>query len=515
MSEQSANSVTQKYWHGLSWVIFAVFFRIVFGIGSSIIFVRYLGDTGYGAVVVMADFVTLAIVLLSMGLGVAQTRILPQLFVQKEYGKAKDVIIKTFSVRIVLSIVVVLVLYKYTPLLVDHVYHGIPEALLKIAYVLIPVQMVVFCLRGTLEVTFHQKEVSLGSIRALVVRLGCVVPVILLDLGIVWFLFTQLLADLYLLVVYGRCFIKQVWHKVRKVNRQRYRGKLYSLGFIMMLTLLSNRFLGKEMDTQILSFRLHETGLAEVAVYSISFMLVLRSLSFIGVGSGSASNLSQSMISELVESKNVKAISSMYTCQLQVFYFIAIPLIAGSFLFAEAFLILMYGESFAGSGRVCTVLFLGVGGTVINYINSPMLYGFGKERLLLGSRAFFGVLNVVLSYILAAEGAFGVAAATGICLLGIALYESSVVRNLVRIHFPWTFFAKVILGSLLMVVTTSCFFFFFPPASSIINILVGIIAGGGIFMLIMVLLKPLDKQISENFSGLPKIVRPMITCLVK
>ena len=175
---------------------------MIVGIGSSIIFIRYLGDKGYGAVIVMADFITLFIVLLSMGLGVVQTRVLPQLFVQKEYGKAKDVILKTFIVRIGLASIIPILLYFCSPYLLKYIYVGIPDKLLWVALCIIPVQMCISCLRGTLEVTFNQKYVSFWDVSGLVVRLLAVVPVILLDMGIVWFFVTQLLSDIYLLFVY-------------------------------------------------------------------------------------------------------------------------------------------------------------------------------------------------------------------------------------------------------------------------------------------------------------------------
>ncbi len=61
--------------------------------------------------------------------------------------------------------------------------------------------------------------------------------------------------------------------------------------------------------------------------------VILSIVSFLGLGVGGVINLSPSMMSELNELGNIKGIRSIYTVQIQIFYFISIPL----FLFVYIF----------------------------------------------------------------------------------------------------------------------------------------------------------------------------------
>lgn len=496
----------EKYWQGLSWSLAAVLFRVFIGIGSSIVFVRYLGSKDYGTVVLMADFVTIAIVVFSMGLGVVQTRILPPLFVSEKYGQAKDFIFKSFTFRIGLSLIASFLIYSRSSFFIENIYPGVSHELMVIALLIIPIQMTGTCLKGLMEVTYRQKIVGIGDVSGLLVRLLLVVPVIIFDLGVIWFFLTQLFADFYIAVLYMVIFRKYIWKKIKAAPRELFKGRIWSFGIIMMLTLLANKFLGKEMDTQILSFRLHESGLPEIAIYSISFMLVQRSLSFIGIGSGGVNNLNQSIASELVALQDMRALRKIYQGQVKLYYFIIIPLIAGSFVLAEPILTIMYGNYFRGSGNTCAILFLGIGVTVVNYINYPILFAFGYERFLLFCRAFFGIINVLLSLYLSTHGAFGVAAATGLSLLGIAIVESFFVKRVLSFRLDASFFMKTIFCSLIMMVSIYYLYYVLHllPNLPIANLLLSILLGIVSYFSLMFFVKPFTYEILGNFENLPK-----------
>ena len=497
-------STIQKYWSGLSWSIFAIVIKAILGIGASVIFVRYLGGTGYGQVVVMADFVTMAIVLLSQGLGVVQTRVIPQLMVRKEYGQVKDFVFKVFAYRWGISLLTSGLIYANLRNIQSVFFKGVDPNLLLVAAVLIPIQMIATCFRGVLEVTFHQKFVSLADIGLLIFRLLIVVPVIYYDLGIVWFFVTQAMADFIASVLYGYAFKKKVWVLVKKASRFSYGGKMWSTGLVMMFILLSSKFLGKEMDTQILSFRLGANGLSEIALYSVSFMLVMRTLSFIGIGSGGVANLTQAAMSELKANKDLSAIASLYESQISLFYFIALPMVFGGSVLANNVLNLMYGQIFYGKGLVCSMLFLILGGTLINNINYFAIYSLGKEQFLLINRFVWGVANIILSYLLSYRGAIGVALATGICLIGITIFETFYVNSIMRPKYPLKCLGKILVGSSIMVMFVKAFLFFLRNFDELVVISGAVVLGAVVYMCCMVLLKPFkSSNIGSNFSFFP------------
>lgn len=503
MSDNYQEETYKKFFNGLFWTLLSVFFQVVVGIGTSIIFVRYLGDTGYGSVIVMADFVTMMIVCLSFGLGAMQTRVLPQLIVKKAYGESKDVIYRSYKFRIGLSIVASVMLFIILPK-IQTIYIGIPTNLIKVALALVPIQMTIFCLRGTLEVTFHQKVVSIGNMTSIVFRFVFALPVIIYDLGIVWFFLTQLLSDLCLLAYFINMFSRRIIPLLKGAIRKRYKGKFYSLAFIMFLTLLSSRFLGKEVDTQILLFKLHDAGLAQVAIYSIAFMFVYRALSFVGIGQGGVSNLSQAMMSELVEEKKFEMVISIYLTQIQIYYSIVIPLIAGAFVFGEPILVMMYGKEFIGIGKICFILFSGFGISVVNYINYPVAYAFGLEKRILFGRIIFGFINLILSIVLASKGALGVASATGLCLCGIAIVESIYVKRLIFYKIPWEFILKILSGTTAMMIISIYLYKLISENITVLKLIITVIISASIYFIFLFILKPLNKKIVEKFNGLPK-----------
>lgn len=483
-----------KFWSGIFWSIASVIFRLVISIGSSVIFVRYLGDKGYGQIVVLADFVSICIVLVSFGLGVAQTRIIPQLYISKEYGQIKDVTVKLFVFRIVASIITVIAFYLNFDLLKNNLFIGIDNELIKIALMLIIVQMITTCFRGGLEVTYNQKIVSIGDISGLIFRLVLALPVILFNLGILWFFITQLFADIYMMLLYGNTFNRKVWKSIKSAQRSLYHGKIWSVGIISMFILLFGKCLGKEMDTQLLSYRLGEAALSEITIYSICFMLVMRSLSFIGIGVGSVSNLTQAMMSELVKKEDYIGLKRIYNTQLQLYYFISIPLIFGSFVISEKLLIAMYGNLFHSRGIICFLLFLFFGGTVINFANYPLLFSCGMENKIFKIRAIWGGMNALCSFYLARYGAIGVTLATGICLVGIAVFETFLVNKKIGLEIPWAFFVKIIMSSAVMSFVMYLTLHVIPFNSLYWSVVIAILLGVVILYISMRFFKPLYKD---------------------
>ena len=496
-----------KFWNGLVWAVFSVILRLIISIGSSILFVRYLGKIGYGSIIVLGDFVSIMIVLLSLGLGVVQTRLIPQYMIRKEYGIVKDIVLKIFTFRIGLSVLIPFLIYLNCDSLTKVMFNGVEKGLIYIALLLIPIQMTTTCFRGMLEVTYHQKLVSIGDITALLVRLTSGMIVILGKMGIIVFFATQAFTDMYLLIIYGYVFYRKFWNQIHTVARTNFTGKLWSVGVMSMLILLFGKCLDKEMDTQILSYRLKEAALPEITIYAISIMLVTRCLSFVGVGVGGVSNLTQAVMSEYVENNNINGLKSIYQSQLQLYYFIAIPLIFASYVLSDKLLICMYGNSFAGKGDICFYLFLIFGLTTINYINYPVIFCLGHETKLFKGRSFWGILNVILSYTLSIYGAIGVTIATGICLFGIATYESILVYYLIKPVYPKVFFNKILVGSASMSVAMYILSHQFASYNNYFNLIISGVLGIVLFYVAMMLLKPLNKHTLESQQGLPSIIK--------
>ncbi len=488
----SSAKLYEKYWSGTAWLLVSVVFRLVLSIGSSILFVRYLGDKDYGKITVLADFISIAIVFVSFGLGVAQTRVVPQLYAQELYGEVRDVTIKLISYRFLASALLALVLLFYKDVAIKTLFNGIDERLYLVMVALLLVQMISTCLRGALEVTYHQKAVSLGEMSSLTFRLALALVVIYFDLGIIVFFVTQLVADVYAVILYSYVFNKEVWKKLSDAVRAAYTGPLWRVGLISMCILFAGKCLGKEMDTQILLFRLHEAAFTEIAVYSISFLIVSRALSFVGVGVGGISNLTQSVMSEFKQKNDMAALNSIYISQLKMYYFISIPLIFGSLAVAERLLVVMYGSSFVGQGLICTLLFLFLGGTLINVVNYTVLFSCGLEMRILLSRFIWGVINAALSFYMAKYGALGVTIATGVSLIGLALYETVLVFRILNPQMPMLFFCKVVAGSAIMALAMHVLQYFDQSFNQKVLVVLVIVSGMVVFYLMMLLLKPLE-----------------------
>ena len=490
-----------KYWSGLAWSIGSSVARLLVSVGSSILFVRYLGDAGYGSVIVMADLVTLLLVLLSFGLGVVQTRELPQLLAKGRKGEARDFIVRVMSIRVGWSLAGSVALLLASGWLRRTIYRGVPGGLLVVAAALFPVQMLSTCFRGTLEVTYHQKQVTLVDVLGLLARVILAVPVMVFDWGVVAFFWTQVFADGLVAVIYGAQFRRAVWAQVRGEPRKAFDEGFLKAGLGMMVLLLASSFIGKELDTQLLSFRLGGTSLPEIAVYSVSFMFASRSLSFVGVGSGGVANLTQAIMSELKIKGLIDDMRSLYESQLNIFYFISTPLVIGGAFLGEALLEMMYGRAFAGRGLVFGLILAGFGGTVIRTLNPAVLYAFRKDRLVIRSRVCWGLLNAIGSYSLAPHGAAGVALATAICMYGVAVTETIMVWRHIHFRIEPAYFLKLTGGSLFMCGA----FVLAARAASGLPALVAFAAAGSAgaasYYLAMVVMKPVSRVAMTTVLG--------------
>lgn len=500
-------STINKFWNGVFWSYSTLFFKLVVGLGSSIVFVRYLGASDYGLVVVLMDFLMLVAVLLSGGLGIIQSRVLPRLITREEFGQARSFLQRINGYRMAIATSVSILGYLNLDWIQATLFPAMPRELLIAVLLSIPVQMLGTCMRGALEVTFQQKLTNLADLSALVLKLVNVLPVIYFDLGVVWFFFANLLSDVIVTVFFVHAARTRVWLRYMKTQLVPYTGPIWLAGATMMLIMFSSQLLGKEIGTQMLSLRLGEQAPEVVTLYSLAFVLVSRCLLFTGIGGSGLSNLTQAALSEMKTNGDDAAVRSLYTYQMQMYSFIAFPMMIGGAVVGPDVLTLMYGDLGFKQSALIPITFVLLLPLLLMNINYTLLFVYERERFLLYNRVLWGGSNAVLCYFFAIYGAFGVVACTASCLVLCVITETFVARKSLNLQIPVRFLAKICLAAALMGACLITCDQMLKENSVSVRLLSNLFVGVFSYVIALYLLSPFDRQQiagSTFLQGAPK-----------
>lgn len=500
-------STINKFWNGVFWSYSTLFFKLVVGLGSSIIFVRYLGASDYGLVVVLMDFLMLVAILLSGGLGIIQSRVLPRLIALEEFGQARSFLQRINGYRMFIATTISVLGYLNLDWIQATLFPAMQRELLIAVLLSIPVQMLGTCMRGALEVTFQQKLTNLADLASLVLRLVNVLPVIYFELGVVAFFFANLLTDVIVTFFFVNAARTRVWVRYMQTAVKPYTGPIWVAGGTMMLIMFSSQLLGKEIGTQMLSLRLGEQAPEVVTLYSLAFVLVSRCLLFTGIGGSGLTNLTQAALSEMKTNGDEEAVRSLYAYQLQMYSFIAFPMMVGGAVVGPDVLTLMYGDLGFKQSALIPITFVLLLPLMLMNVNYTLLFVYEREKFLLLNRVFWGGLNAGLCYHFAIYGAFGVVGCTASCLVLCVITETIVARRSLNLRIPVRFLAKICAAATLMAVALISCHQTLQDSSVWIRLLADLTVGVVGYGLSLYLLSPFNREQINNstlIQGAPK-----------
>lgn len=508
-------SYKEKIIHGTAWNFLGTLLMLVIGIGSSILYVRYLGTSSYGTAIYLTDLAIFLVGISTLGLGSYQATTLPKLRINNKIGEYKYVVLKIIFIRIMLAIISVILLFiAWKTNLLDSSQINTSELIIFIGVFCI-LQVILACLRGNLNIEYEQKYLNIVNTFAVSFRLILVLIIISWDGKLYAFLLTEVIVEVCQIVLLGIRFYKTTWSKVRESRSVKHLGVIRGALPMFVVDTLS-RFLGKEFDVFMIGL-LMQDPMKKVAAYSLCYVLVLRVFSFLGLGTANTANLLMNFSADLVSSGQMSKVAILVEKQIKLVVFFVAPIMVGGAFLGSDILVLMYGNELSEYVSINAILFIGFGISSLTYVSKPVLFVMGKDKQMVVVRIILTLAKIALIYSFSSKfGLHGVAFASVSVLGANALWELIVLKKVLRFTIPYPLLFKVTLANLSMLGALYLFRGYVEQTtvySIFTSVLVGIVA----YVLVLFVFKPIedcDYEIVANMSlikktGLAKIFRYM------
>lgn len=477
--------------NGTIWNFIGTLIRLGFGIIGSIIFVRYLGVQQYGVAVYISDLALFSVVIASLGLGTLQARLVPVLIGNGEIDKYKYLLIHNVKVRILfLSVILTL-----ATVLKEFKFFGIFDQvdgffIFYLIFSLLQISIAVY--KGPLNLDYQQKFINIVETGSLAFRIAAVIPVIYFDWGLIGFLCTEIIAELGQLSVLAIKFHWSIGKAMRGKIPKKYEGKILSESLFLFAIDFSSRIFGKEFDIILLSNLCSEGGFANIAIYSICFVLVLKAFSFLGLGSSNTATLLMSYSADLMSSGKGAKISLMIEKQLKLLIVAVVPLTVNGIVLGGSIIRFMYGDSFSGGEAIVSWIFFGFSVSSIAYITKPLLFVLKKEGKLIWFRGIWAVAKIaVCAFVIPRYGIQGMSIVAALFLGGISVAELIILRKYVQISCPSVFILKIAMSASSMVGSIYLISSFIP-LQSVLGLIVAGIGGTVGYAINLLIIKPFD-----------------------
>jgi len=482
----------QKIIVNMTWNVAGTILMFFVGIVSSVIYVRYLGNEKYGVAVYITDMAILGVTICSLGLGTYQSKLLQKLRTEERYGSYKNVFFHNLRVRFLMVLAALVVILIATWALPGSNILQQNASLFFIAIFLVA-QMALAVLRGPLQVEYQQKFLNLLDVSSLIMRLFLVLMVIYFDYGLIGFILSELLVELVQFYLLGRRFLVLVWPKLSHVASEKY-GQNTGSFLSMYLVDLSNKIYSKEFDILLIGMLLGIETTAKVAIYSLSFVLVTRVFSFLGLGTANSAALIMNFVAELDAEGKKLQIAKFVTKQIKLIVFFVLPIMVGGVVLGGKVLHIMYKGDLHEYSVINGLFFIGYSISALTYVSKPVLFVLGSEKRLLNIRAVFSLIKVLLLLVLIPMlGILGAALVTTLILIISSLAEYHLLNQCIRVEIPFKFLRKMIISNVTMFSVAFFSSKMFDKAVPI-DVSVVVALSVAVYSVALIALKPIDEE---------------------
>jgi O-antigen/teichoic acid export membrane protein len=424
--------ITEHIKSGMLWNAIGFILRFIIGLGSSIIFVRLLGQHNYGTVTFILTWFFFSTMIANLGLGTVITKCVAEQRARNTRSYLVSMLKKVTMIRLVVIAILGIGFY-FSPQLASWV--GKPHIGRFLYYVpLMVITAYYYTTFNTLLTAYYeQKFINLTSILELLVKLGFVVIAVYYGYIIVGFIAAIILSQIFAGTMLAWRAYKQIFKKLTRTSLPfNFRSNI-PLAYNSFLILMSRRLLGRESDIFLLGTLHHD--IREVAVYAVIFGLPAMTFGIFNniIGGG----LGLTAFTELAKSAQIDKLRRNYSQILHFFFMFLFPTIIGGSLVGGDLAEIMYGHEYQGLNLPLAILFFAIGIGSINSITRNILYALDHDRNLRRCRFGFGLLNIIVNIIIIPKyGALGVAITTGAASICITITEVLLIHFTIRPNYP-------------------------------------------------------------------------------
>lgn len=418
---------------GALWNTFGFLARFLLGFLSSILFVRWLGQTQYGVLTFILSVAFFLGIVVNLGMGTVMTQ-------QVAQGRAEQ---KAIPLRSMLQKVTILRLGVIAILagglwLVD--IGGLAEQHEHWAHfwMFVPFLVLTTYFQGTVKTLltayYELKFINLAGILEMLIKLSLVMLVLYWGYGLQGFIIALLLSQLINGFQLSFRFYDKVLQKEKErtapfqvIQHSRAAWNAFWVG-------ISIRVLGRESDLFLLGI-LH-SDIKQVAIYAVVYGV--PKMVFDVFAHALSGGLGLTAFTELVKAQKLEELAQQYQQILHIYVVFLFPAVVGGMIVGNDLVEMFYGEDYANVQIPLSILFISLGISGLTPLTADLLFAFGKHRVLMRLRLFFGMLNILANILVIPHyGALGVAITTGLVCVALTLCELTLLHPLIHPRYPF------------------------------------------------------------------------------
>lgn len=358
-------------------------------------------------------------------------------------------------------------------------------------------------LERILETLFLHKYVAYANIVHTFIRFSCLVPIFYLDLGLLYVIWAEFIANLALLTIYYFYYKLNTNLKTERSKRARHFWKFSSLKQYLSFSHLS--FLNEvgavlvhiSTDFIIIAHFLGAIALSKYAfVVQVSYLIskflptkILKSL------------IIPIYFSRYIESANKLELDKMFHLISKITAFILFPILTLMVVLGKEFISHVFDPRYLDSYSVMIILCIYY--IILSFpVSLPLQMIEKSEVMLISKLALF--YHLVMSILLVQVwGIAGVALSTTSAVLLKKVFEYFASKKYIRITFPWADIFKIILNSLVVGLLA---YWVRPFITNLITLVITCLAIGMVYMWIsihnMAFIRE-ERKLINQFFGKP------------
>lgn len=187
------------------------------------------------------------------------------------------------------------------------------------------------------------------------------------------------------------------------------------------------------------------SSIEQVAFYSLAFGLVAKAMALL---SGALSGVIMPKVAEYHGGENHQGITTIYYHSTRFLMFIILPLALGGIVISDLLINLLYGNTYLPMIPVLNILLISGGLIAVVAAASSVIYGIGKQIVILKIGIALVIINLTLDlFLIPRFHAIGAALATAIAqVVGVFLGTFYIVY-IRKMKFPWYPSLKVLVSA--------------------------------------------------------------------
>lgn len=399
--------------------------NFIFALLLSVILARNLGATKMGQYSYLIWLMSTLALIFTLGLPKALTRFVA-LFNRKENNIIATLISRVLIFELKVSIIIALI---------SLIILAISDLTDKTLYYIVLISFPILVLNNILSAAFQglQKFKLNTQINLIILFFNLLLSILVLALdgGVKELLILNLF-------IAGITLVTS-WFFLRK-NIKFNSPKLDSNSYSQIVKYTSSTSLMVFIDLIVLErseilFLTMFSSLEQVAFYSLAFGLVIRAMALL---SGALSGVIMPKIAEYHGDADSRAITSIYYHTTRFLIFITFPLALGGIVVADLLINLLYGNTYLPMIPVLKILLISGGLIAIVAAASSVIYGIGRQNVILKIGIVLMIINLTLDLLLIPKfHAIGAAFATATAQVVGVLLGTFYIVYIKRMRFPW------------------------------------------------------------------------------